>query len=66
MEEAASLAIREIRTLNDEFAIPHDLREFHIPAEEHDLLVQRSMGSSMSGNLDVSTTEAHEILKSLV
>ncbi len=42
--------IQFILDLNTEFGIPNDLREFNIPKEECPLLVEMSMGNSMSGS----------------
>lgn len=64
--EYADALILYVNELNREFGIPPDLKSFHIPKEDHALLVEMSMGNSMAGNpVEVVPAIARTILEAL-
>jgi alcohol dehydrogenase class IV len=63
-ENLAGFAIQQIEKLNEEFGIPADLKSLDIPPSEYDLLIEMSMGNSMSGNpLEITLDKARVILE---
>lgn len=64
--EQVDFLAKRIAETNAEFGIPSDLREYRIPREEFSLLIQMSMGNSMSGNpIPISGDVALTILEML-
>lgn len=56
--------IDKLYSVNEKLGIPHNFKQFNIPIESADEIVERSQGSSMSGNpVDFSTREWSEFIK---